>query len=62
MGQNYLTKYWCWNDLCNAVLDDAYEADVHCRRDDPVEFYVCEICGFETTHNTEAEMDCKHHK
>jgi hypothetical protein len=62
MGQSYITKYLCWNDMCNAILENEYEADSHCRKDEPMEVYFCEVCDFQTFDNTEAAMDCEHHK
>lgn len=61
MGQNYLTKYRCWDYMCDAVLDTEYEADTHCMRSEVEEIYICEVCGFETVDNTDAETECKLH-
>lgn len=61
MGQNYLTKYQCWDDMCTAVLDTIEEAENHCYKSEVSEIYYCELCGYETTDNTDAESDCKYH-
>ena len=62
MGQNYITKYKCWDYMCDAVLDTYDEAATHCIQEYPEEVYFCELCGYETTDNTDAESDCKYHR
>lgn len=64
MAKDYITKYRCWNynyQMCTAILDTEQEAEEHCTRDYPEEIYYCELCGYETTDNTEAAEDCKYH-
>jgi hypothetical protein len=59
MGLQYITKYLC--HYCFITCEDYNDAENHCKEDEIPEIYVCEICGFETNDNTEAEMDCEYH-
>lgn len=62
MGKNYLTKYECWDFMCKALLDTEHEAQTHCPALEIDAVYICELCGYQTYDNTEAEESCEHHK
>ena len=58
MGKNYITRYRCPD--CQLPCYDEDDAMNHCPREAD-EVYECEICGYETSDNTDAASSCEYH-